>query len=384
MCISFDLPGEGDRLTKIGTRARPLDKKDVIILGALDRLGGKTSTEDLHQATGIPARTVRYRIKKMRDAQLLYPVRAFTHERKMGMGETLLIVHTTPGSRPILEKMFQEIRSIYFWASTYGRYNGFVIYSLYSLTTPSVPRRLVEAFHKEGLISDFYLFDLTDYEHKYGDFTYLDPKLGWQYDWKEWHKKIKKNLKSKTKKINTKCEENPSILEFDTNDYELLRSLFDDAMVPQKDLARRFSLSETQVTKKIRRLENAGVINGYSSNFSPGGAMIPFNLFLEIEEPVARIINNFYTHPFLGSIIMESRTRWGIRLGLPAEDIYGFLQGLDLMKPYLKTCVFQIMHEFTRGEKTHPYDLFNKDTHKWETPISDYLEIISDIMTESR
>ncbi|MCW9096058.1 MAG: hypothetical protein OQJ93_01600, partial [Ignavibacteriaceae bacterium] len=79
--------------------------------------------------------------------------------------------------------MFEKINSIYFWTSTYGRYNGFIIYSLYSLTTPSVPRRLVESFQKEGLISDFYLFDVTDYEHKYGDFKYLDPKLGWQYDW---------------------------------------------------------------------------------------------------------------------------------------------------------------------------------------------------------
>ncbi len=302
----------------------------------------------------------------------------------MGMGECLIIVHTTPGSNSILEKMFDEIRAIYFWSSTYGRYNGYVIYSLYSLTTPSVPRRLAEAFQKEGLISEFYLFENTDYEHKHGDFKYLDPKLGWKYDWTIWHKKIKKNLKSKTTKINTKCEENPSTIEFDINDYELLRSIFDDGMVTQKVLAKKFSLSETQVTKKIRRLEDAGVINGYSSNFSPGGVMVHFTLFFEIEEPVARIINNFYTHPYLGSVVMESRTRWSVRMGLPAEDIYGFLQGLDLMKPYLKSCVFQILHHFTRGKKTHPYDLFNRDTKNWETPISEYLEIISDIMAEPR
>lgn len=374
---------EGDYLTGSRSRARPLDQKDVDILGALDKLGGKSSTEELSQATGIPARTVRYRLQKMRDAGVLRSPRAFTHERKMGLGEAVLIVHTTPGSNSILEKMFNEIRSIYFWSSTYGRYNGYVINCLYSLTTPSVPQRLVEAFQKEGLISDFYLFDVTDYEHKYGDFKYLDPKLGWQYDWSLWHKKIKRTLKSKTPKIKSKCEENPSILEYDHNDYGLLRSIFDDALVPQKDLAKKFSLSETQVTKKIRRLENEGIINGYSSNFSPKEAMIYFNLILEIEEPVARVINNFYTHPYLGSIMMESRTRWGIRMELPAEAIIGFLKGVDLMHPYLKFSAFQIMHRFTRGESHHPYDLFNKDTHKWETPIAEYLNIISDIMANS-
>ncbi|TFH04387.1 MAG: winged helix-turn-helix transcriptional regulator, partial [Candidatus Thorarchaeota archaeon] len=305
---------EGDCLK----RTRPLDQKDVDILGALDILGGKSSTEELSQKTGYPARTVRYRLQTMRDAAILYPARTFTHERKLGLGENILIIHTTPGSRPILEKLFQKIDSIYYWTSTYGRYNGFIINVLYSLTTPNVSRRLLEAFQKEGLISDSYMFDITDYEHKHGDFSYLDPKHGWQYDWCEWHKKITKNLKSKTNKINTKCDENPSILDFDANDYGLLRSLFDDAMVPQKDLAKQFSLSETQVTKKIRRLESAGVIKGYGSNFSAMSANVGFNLYIEIEEPVARIMNNFYTHPYLGSIMMESRTRWGIRMGLPA------------------------------------------------------------------
>jgi DNA-binding Lrp family transcriptional regulator len=378
------LQREGKHMTDSRRRTRQLDQKDVDILGALDRLGGKTSTEELSQATGYPARTVRYRLQKMRGAEVLQPPRAFTHERKLGLGESLLIVHTTPGSNPILEEMFNEIGAIYFWSSTYGRYNGYIVHCLYSLATPSVPRRLVEAFQKEGLISDFYLFDITDYEHKHGDFKYLDPRLGWQYDWTLWHKQIKKTLKSKVIKINTKCEENPSILEYDINDYGLLRSIFDNAMVPQKELASQFSLSETQVTKKIRRLENEGIINGYCSSFRLEDVTVEFNLILEVEEPVARIINNFYTHPYIGSIRMESRTRWGIRMGLPAEDIYGFLIGIDLMQPYLKFSAFQILHRFTRSESAHPYDLFNKEAQKWETPIAEYIDIISDINAESR
>jgi DNA-binding Lrp family transcriptional regulator len=320
----------------------------------------------------------------MRDNKVLSPSRTFTHERKMGMGESLIIVHTTPGSNEILEKMFDRIHSIYFWSSTYGRYNGYILYTLYSVATPSVPRRIAEAFQKEGLISDFYLFDLTDYEHKYGDFKYLDPKLGWHYDWAIWHKKIKKNMKSTTTKINTKCEENPSIIEFDIADYEILRSLYDDAMIPQKDLAKKFSLSETQVTKKIRRMHEAGVIKGYSVNFSPVGEMVHFILFIEIEEPVPRVINNLYTHPYLGSLYMESRTRWGIQMALPAADLYGFLQGFELMQPYLKFTACQFTYRYTRSKTFHPYDLFDKEAHKWVTPISDYLEIISRTMTESK
>ena len=155
-------------------------------------------------------------------------------------------------------------------------------------------------------------------------------------------------------------------------------------MVPQKDLAKEFSLSETQVTKKIRRMHEEGLIKGYSVNFSPStSSMVNFLLFIEIEEPVPRVINNFYTHPYLGSLYMESRTRWGIHMELPALDLYGFLQGLELMQPYLKFTALQFQYRFTRSSKTfHPYDLFDKDEHKWVTPISDYLDIISDVLSE--
>ncbi len=379
MCIYFDLTREGDVLT----RNIPLDQKDVDILGALDELGGKSSTEELSLKTGIPARTVRYRLKKMRNNKVLYPARIRTHERKLGVGENVLIVHTTPGSDSILEKIFHKIASFYFWGRTYGRYNGYIINSLYSLTTPNVSRRVLEALKIEGLISEFYVFDITDYENKLGDFKYLDPKLGWQYDWTEWQEKIKKNLKSKKRIIHTKCDENPSILEFDNDDIGLLRGLFDNAEVPQKELAKQFSLSETQVTKRIQRLESAGIIKGFESSYKTMSEYVYFNVYLEVMEPAARIINNFYTHPFPGSIMMESTSRWGIRQALPSSDLYGFLVGLDFMKPYLKSCIFQIIHSWTRDENFHPYDLFNKETHKWETPISKYLEVISEVMNKT-
>lgn len=364
-------------------RNRPLDQKDVDIIGALDRLGGKTSTEELHQALpNIPARTIRYRLTKMREAGDLYPAKTNTHERKLGLGENIILTDTTLGSTPILEEIFKSINSIYYWSSTYGRFNGCVINSLYSLTTPNVSRRLMEAFQKEGLISKYYIFDATDYEHKNGDYSRLDPKLGWQYCWSEWHKKIKKNLKSKSIKIHTKCDENPKLIKFDNSDFGLLRSLFDDALVPQKELAKRFSLSETQVTKRIRRLENEGVIKGFGSSFKTKEPMIDFNLYIDIEEPAARIMNNFYVHPFPGSIMQESRTRWGIRMAIPAAGFQGFLEGIDLMKPFLKSYALQFFSTHHRDKSVHPYDLFNIDTHKWETPISDYLAAISDVMAK--
>lgn len=196
-------------------------------------------------------------------------------------------------------------------------------------------------------------------------------------------KKIRKNLKSLKSTISTKCDENPSIIEFDNNDFGLLRGLFDNAEIPQKELAKQFSQSETQVTKRIRRLESAGIIKGYGASSKTMDDYLYFNVYLEVMEPAARIVNNFYTYPFPGTIMMESTTHWGIRMALPSGDLTGFLAGLDLMKPYLKSCVFQIIHSWTRNGNFHPYDLFNEKTHKWETPVSKYLEVISKVMKQS-
>lgn len=367
---------EGDWLT----RHWQLDQKDIDIISALEVLGAKTPTEELSKKTNYPARTVRYRLKKMRDNNAFWPTRTLTHERKLGLGEHLLLLQVTPGSDKKIEELIRRLDPMYFWSSTYGTYSGYLINSLYSLTTPNVTRRIAEAFQERGLVSDFFMFDITDWEHKLGDFSYLKPVEGWSYDWNSWYKLIERNLRSKKKKIPTTCEETPPLVDFDNTDFDIVRAFFDNGELTQKEIAKQLSLSEAIVAKKIHRLEREQIIKGYLAVLRDWERMIYFAFFFEVEESSTSIVASFFAHPFPGTIMMESKTRWCVRMELPSKDLYGFLRGLDIMRPYLKSSAFQIIHTWNSDRASHPFDLYNKETHTWETPVSKYLQVVSEVM----
>ncbi|MFE3457891.1 Lrp/AsnC family transcriptional regulator [Nocardiopsis aegyptia] len=55
----------------------------------------------------------------------------------------------------------------------------------------------------------------------------------------------------------------------DETDLRLLRALQDDGRASYADLARRVAMSPSAVTERVRRLEEEGVITGYSASVSP-------------------------------------------------------------------------------------------------------------------
>ena len=73
--------------------------------------------------------------------------------------------------------------------------------------------------------------------------------------------------------------ENGSI---DAVDVKLLRALTDDARTSTAELARLVGLSPPSVAERIRRLEEAGVIEGYSARISARALGLPLAAWLRI------------------------------------------------------------------------------------------------------
>ena len=69
-----------------------LNDKDLTIIDALDKYGSKTSTKDLSKKINIPPRTIRYRLSKLRERGFLTPYHVLTHERKLGIGENIIVL----------------------------------------------------------------------------------------------------------------------------------------------------------------------------------------------------------------------------------------------------------------------------------------------------
>ena len=357
-----------------------MDPKDIKIIGAIDRVGPKVSTEELSELTGIPSRTVRYRLKRMRETGVLSPTRVLAIERKLGLGESIVLVNATSRGFEILPEIFHAIDTIYHNSPTYGKFNGYIAYTLFSLSSHQITRRILEKLRDNNLVTDFFIFEITDFDAKPGNYEYFNPALGWSWDWGKWRDQIPQIIKSK-KKYKMQLDEVQAIVDFDSNDILILKHMFDDGDITQKELARLLSMSEAQVNKRIKRLESEKIIKGYRTSLSSTNDELNLICFIELEKPNDRILSVFYKLPFSAIISMDSRTRFAIQIELNAQDTSGFLKGLDVLRPHLASCFIQTIHDARMSMDSHPYDLYNEQENRWETPESEYIQDIENVLS---
>ena len=68
----------------------------------------------------------------------------------------------------------------------------------------------------------------------------------------------------------------------DALDTAILAALGEDARTPMRELAQKVGLSAPSTTERVRRLEAAGVIEGYTVRVSPGAIGLPLGAILRI------------------------------------------------------------------------------------------------------
>ena len=70
--------------------------------------------------------------------------------------------------------------------------------------------------------------------------------------------------------------------EIDTTDEALLSALVDNARISNAELARIVGLSAPSVSERLKRLEEAGVIENYTININPTALGLPLSVWLRI------------------------------------------------------------------------------------------------------
>jgi DNA-binding Lrp family transcriptional regulator len=370
---------EGD----VTAREYRLDQKDLRILTAIGRLGGKASTQELSESLGdIPPRTIRYRMKKLKEAKILSRRIVMTHERRMGLGESILVMQSTPRGSAVLPGPFAKLDPPYWYSPTYGSFGGFYVHCMHSLASPRTGRRILEAFQKNDLIEDFFIFDITDYEYRAEDLTFYVPGEGWNYDWDSWRERIEKNAKGGFPSEAKVSEVHP-IVEFDGDDIRIIKLLYGNGEITQKEIADELGISEAQVNKRIHRLEDDGIVKGFRTIVYLPESAVDFTLFFEVGEGKEGLLSSFYEIPIFGTVMLESESRFGYRAYFPAGDFRSFLRGFDQMRPHLKWFHFQTVHHPRNLTKSlHPFDMFDEAKDRWETPASKYLRRISEILED--
>ncbi|QOY86995.1 Lrp/AsnC family transcriptional regulator [Paludibaculum fermentans] len=71
----------------------------------------------------------------------------------------------------------------------------------------------------------------------------------------------------------------------DARDWELLKLLQEDARMPFAELGRRVKLTPPAVAERVRRMEDQGIIQGYTARINRAAIGRPLRVFLRVQVP---------------------------------------------------------------------------------------------------
>ncbi|UCE09493.1 MAG: winged helix-turn-helix transcriptional regulator [Candidatus Thorarchaeota archaeon] len=359
-----------------------LDEKDMDILIALNKLGGSASapevSEFLLESNGqkIPARTVRYRISVLQERGILLPPYLETHERRLGLGEGILVLQESRGRSGHLEELINEIPIFYWHVPTHGKHDGYLVHIVHDLSMPGMIDRLAETLLESGFIDAYSFFDMADYESKSVDFSHYDPEEGWSWNWERWYKKIESHLE-RNPESPVKVKVSKEIMDCDYIDIQVLKLLKMDPSRSVRDVASEVGVSTAQVRDRIQRMRESGVIRGQKRAYGLADDLLWISCFFEIDGPVGGVLTSFSQLPFPGGILMENPKKYCVRFGFSTTDLKQFLEGFKRLRPYMRSYFFQF-HLPDRSETTYydVFDLFDQAKNQWSIPIDDYVSLI--------
>ncbi|MHA2359320.1 MAG: winged helix-turn-helix transcriptional regulator [Candidatus Thorarchaeota archaeon] len=354
----------------------PLDKTDAGIISAIQKDPSKISTSELSELLGIPDRTVRYRLNKLRERKLLKPPKMMTYERKIGLGEQLLLLQSIPEKEDTLVKILDGIDFFYYYAPTYGRYDGYMVYTMFPLVAPRMVRQVAEELKEKGLVSDFYIFDLVDYCRKSVDLAPFLPESDWS--WLKWSEEAKQ-IMTEGCDLELRLEEFPSTVKFDYRDIQIVIHMVENPGATQKEIGKVLELSSTQVHKRVKRLEDTGVIRGLKMYFSPFQDVMMIGCFFQSREHAKKILCGFHRLPFEITFVKESSTNYEVQVVLPSSEMNQFLQHMSIFRKYTEEFFIQTSLKGKSKGYAHLLKSFNRTASSWEMPLSDTMQTIRNI-----
>ncbi|MGC4054593.1 MAG: Lrp/AsnC family transcriptional regulator [Paludibaculum sp.] len=71
----------------------------------------------------------------------------------------------------------------------------------------------------------------------------------------------------------------------DARDWQLLKLLQEDARMPFAELGRRVQLTPPAVAERVRRMEDQGIIQGYTARINRAAIGRPLRVFLRVHVP---------------------------------------------------------------------------------------------------
>jgi DNA-binding Lrp family transcriptional regulator len=350
----------------------PLDKKIIL---ALEEHGAKTSTRELSEILNKPDRTIRYRLAKLKEQEIICKSKVRTHERKLGLAEYVLVVTSSSTHESTLKKLIEEVPMFYYYAQTYGKYEGYLIYMVYPLGNRKVVFDLASEMKKRGLIEDYCLFDVVDYQSTEAKLAELDT-----WNWDKWSKMLPK-IMAKSKEIKLDLEEITEPVSFDSDDTLILGHMVENPDITLRELGEILDLSQPQVHSRVKRLEESGIIKGYKLHINPFDSKMTIACFFKSKD-AGKILLWFDKLPFSKQITMEDTTSYLVQISLPSHDTNELLKNLRILRQYTDEMFVQFVLDASMKGYRHLMNLFQDETHGWKLPYNEFTETVDRLTKE--
>jgi DNA-binding Lrp family transcriptional regulator len=349
---------------------------DEVLLNAITILGGKVTATELSQALGFPARTIRYRIKRLRDKGRLDRVWPQTLDTKLGLGEAGIVLDMSEEYRALPREFLFCFPNFFAHYASYGRYNGYSVSGGYPIGAPQIIDRIVRAMKQMNIIKDAYIFNTLDFISLSADLSKYSPNAGWNWDWREWKEHSEKLIKI-GEPSNLGFDLNPGTMDYDHKDIAIIAEMkMDGGDLTHRELSKRVGLSETQVGVRIQRLKDANVLRGYLWLTEKQPQTIVLYTYLEIDDPYDPVLSCFLHLPFRREIIMDSPGKYCVRLMSDTADVVNYLKGLEALRPHFRSYFvqFAVSISIIPGGMRDFYHLHNGSTDRWEMPVEEYIQ----------
>ncbi|MDF1538422.1 MAG: winged helix-turn-helix transcriptional regulator, partial [Candidatus Thorarchaeota archaeon] len=162
--------------------------------------------------------------------------------------------------------------------------------------------------------------------------------------------------------VEIKLDDNPQPIEFDEKDIILASELKVESKGTLRELGDIIDLSETQVKRRLDRLEEAGIIKGYRWILKKIEQPLYIYFFVELSENIDCVLSAFYRLPFPSEIMMDSRTKYCIRIRIHGTEMTGLLRGMTQMRKYMDSYFVQIAYDIASVPSNYPGEFFDKKT----------------------
>ncbi|MFW9926582.1 MAG: winged helix-turn-helix transcriptional regulator [Candidatus Thorarchaeota archaeon] len=348
---------------------------DSALLDTITRLGGKVTATELSQVLGYPDRTIRYRMKRLREKGYLGRLWPQTLDTKLGLGDAAVVLGMSDEHKTIPRNFLDCFPNFYAHYASFGRYNGFQVAAGFPIGTPQTLDRIIRSMKQMGIIKDAYVLQTLDFIPFAGHLHRYNPETGWNWDWREWIEESEKTLKI-GERSTLEFDQNPAPFDYDHKDIEIIAQMKAYGSITHRELSKRIGLSETQIGMRIRQLKDAGVLRGFAWLTEETPMTIILYTFFEIEEPDHPVFSCFLHLPFRKEIIMDSSDRFCVRITMNSSDVLGYLRGLETLRPHFRSYFVQtcVNIRLVPGGMYGFYNLHNESTGRWEMPVEEYIQ----------